>query len=122
MDYDVELQPDIRDFGNRNELSFTLDESHLTADDRKMTAFQFQSLLSNITTLVLKIQSEMVVRESVLQSAVFDPTSAHENIEFVENMTCFENYTGLSCEACATGENNFFCMSSTTSIPGSSLF
>ncbi|XP_028394884.1 laminin subunit beta-2-like [Dendronephthya gigantea] len=103
MGYDAELQPEIRDFGNGKELIFTLDESHLSTDDRVLSAFKFQSLLSNISSLALKIQSEMVVREIVLQSARFDPSIANEQIGFVENMTCFENYTGLSCEACATG-------------------
>ena len=111
--YDAKLQPDVPVSDNHSAIIFTLDESNLVSDNNDLTEFQFQSLLSNISSLELKVQSEIVIREIALQSAVHDVTSdVNDQISFVENMTCFANYTGFSCEACAQGRNfSSFCVS-----------
>ena len=58
-----------------------------------------------MTELRVKVYSELVIKDIVLESAVYEPTSdPQSHITFVENTTCFDNYTGLSCEACAPGK------------------
>ena len=108
QEYNVQLRPDISVPDNHSVVTFTLDENHLAAGE--MTAFQFQSLLSNISSFKLRLQSESIVISGiVLESAVYHASSIpQDQISFVENVTCFENYTGLSCEVCAAGRINYF--------------
>ena len=102
------LQPDRISSGTNYDVTFTLSENQLVHGSQDMTAFHFQSLLSNMSSFELKIKSELLVTKIVLQSAVYDRTSDSQNqVRFVENMTCFENYTGLSCETCAPGKNQY---------------
>jgi hypothetical protein len=104
--YNVQLRPDISVSDDLSDITFTLDEDHLAKGD--MTAFQFQSLLSNISSFGLRFQSKSIVISGiVLQSVAYDPTSLpRHQISFVENVSCFVNYTGLSCEVCAPGRIN----------------
>ena len=100
------LQPDRAFSGTNYDVTFTLSENKLVHGSQDMTAVNFQSLLSNMSSFELKIKSELLVTKIVLQSAVYNRTSDIQNqVRFVENMTCFENYTGLSCETCAPGKN-----------------
>lgn len=100
------LRPDTAVSRNHNSVTFILDENHLVDGGHDMTAFHFQSLLSNISSFELKIQSKIVFVRILLQTAVHDGTSdVQYQVRYVENMTCFENYTGLSCESCAPGRN-----------------
>ena len=102
------LQPDRASSGTNYDFTFTLSENQLVHCSQDMTAFHFQSLLSNMSSFELKIKSELLVTKIVLQSAVYHGTSNSQNqVRFVENMTCFENYTGLSCEICAPGKNQY---------------
>ena len=100
------LRPDTAASRNHPGVTFTLEENHLVDGGHDMTTFDFQSLLSNMSSFELKIKSEILVMRILLQTAVYDRTSnAQYQVRFVENMTCFENYTGLSCETCAPGRN-----------------
>ena len=93
------LQPDRESSGTNYYVTFTLSKNQLVHGSQDMTAFHFQSLLSNMSSFELKIKSELLVTNIVLQSAVYDRNSDSQNqVIFVENMTCFENCTGLSCE------------------------
>ena len=99
--YRANLEANGKASDNPEEITFTLDESHADSD---MTAFEFQSLLANISSFSLTVESDVVIKLITLYSAMYDPTSdTHDQINFVENMTCFENYTGLSCESCSPG-------------------
>ena len=102
------LQPDRTPSGTNYDVTFTLSENQLVRGSQDMAAFHFQSLLSNMSSFELKIKSELLVATIVLQSAEHDRTSDIQNqVRFVENTTCFENYTGLSCETCAPGKNQY---------------
>ena len=93
------LEPDRASSGTNYDVTFTLTENQLVHGSQDMTPFHFQSLLSNMSSFELKFKSELLVTKIVLQSAVYDRISDRQNqVRFVENMTCFENYTGLSCE------------------------
>ena len=99
--YQSVLRPNSRTLRKFTEFSFTIDKQPGSA----ITDFQFQSMLSNLTSVQLVVRSNLVLREVLMESAVYDPMSdVSAHVGFVENMSCFSNYTGLSCETCAPGK------------------
>ena len=94
---------------SRNRTSYTikLDEHHVTSP-KNLTSFDIRLALSDVTSL--QILASYCMNESVtfkrisLAHAVKKTGIVAEQVGFVENSTCPDNYTGLSCERCAVGK------------------
>ena len=87
-----------------------LDEHHMT-NGPSITPFQFQSILAELTSLKIRAvfypfpHGNVAFEEIRLEKTVEDQEAPEgEMVTFVENTTCQQNYTGLSCEKCGLGE------------------
>ena len=75
-----------------------------TASNEPVTAFDLQLVLSNLDNISISIDfdSDVVLHAIALVTAV--PSEDNETpVTWVEQCTCPDNYTGLSCEQCAEG-------------------
>lgn len=93
---------------NTTKYYIILDEHHVTSPN--MTSFRFQSLLTDLTSLLVPAtfyphpHGHVTFRNISLTHAVKkNDRCGSGQVKFVENATCHENYTGLSCERCASG-------------------
>ena len=87
-----------------------LDEEHVV-DGQSVTPYEFQAILAELTSLKIRVvvypfpKGSVAVEAIRLETGVEDDSAPEgEMVGFVENATCEQNYTGLSCEKCAAGE------------------
>ena len=85
-----------------------LDETQVIG--QSVSSLEFQSILAKLTSLKVRATyyapGTVTFKEITLETAV-DEQGAPDgaSVGFVENATCHMNYTGLSCELCAKGNN-----------------
>ena len=89
-----------------------LDETHVVGEE-PVSPLDFQSILAELTSLRIRatyyIPGSVTFKEISLETAVSEQGVPGEvSVGFVENATCHENYTGLSCELCVQGNNHHF--------------
>ena len=87
-----------------------LDETHAVVG-QSVSAFEFQAILANLTSLKVRAtyypfpNGSVTFQDISLETAIREPGSPEEEwVGFVENATCQVNYTGLSCQRCASGK------------------
>ena len=86
-----------------------LDETQVIGDS--VSPLEFQSILAELTSLKVRATyyapGTVTFKEITLETAVDERGAPDgESIGFVENATCHINYTGISCELCAQGNNH----------------
>lgn len=89
-----------------------LDETHVVGDE-SVSPLEFLSILAELTSLRIRATyyapGSVTFKEISLETAVNEQGAPGEaSVGFVENATCHVNYTGLSCELCAQGNNHHF--------------
>ena len=85
-----------------------LDETQVIGES--VSSLEFQSILAELTSLKVRAtyyaSGTVTFKEITLETAVDEQGApGGESVGFVENATCHMNYTGLSCELCAQGNN-----------------
>ena len=84
-----------------------LDETQVIGES--VSSLEFQSILAKLTSLKVRAMyyapGTVTFKEITLETAVDEQGAPGESVGFVENATCHMNYTGLSCELCAKGNN-----------------
>lgn len=91
-----------------------MDETQVIGES--VSPLEFQSILAELTSLKIRATyykpGSVTFKEITLETAVDEQGAPDgESVGFVENATCHMNYTGLSCELCAQGNNHqlLFC-------------
>lgn len=89
-----------------------LDETHVVGEEQ-VSPLDFQSILAELTSLRIRATyykpGSVTFKEISLETAVSEQgVPGKVSVGFVENATCHVNYTGLSCELCAQGNNHHF--------------
>ena len=86
-----------------------LDEEHVIPAS-SVTRFEFQSMLTNLTSIKVRAVffpfpgGTVLFKNLSLPYAVKnDAVPENMQVGFVENASCHQNYSGLSCKTCASG-------------------